>query len=89
MDHFFQPEERFAEDAGAVLVARGRLHAGAEHFDGTDDGGGGYAGDGAGEEGGVCVVYVGVYGTGWVRAEEVVAGEVDHVGGDGHDEGRA
>lgn len=71
------------------MVAGGGLHAGAEHFDGTDDGGCGYAGDGAGEEGSVGVAHVCVYGTGFVEAKSIVAGEVDDIGRNGHDEGRA
>ena len=63
------------------------MHAGAEHFDGRDAAGGCDAGDGAGEEGGVGVgnefVDVALVG----GAEGVVAGEVDDVRGDGHDEG--
>lgn len=65
------------------------LHACAEHFDGTDDGGGGYAGDGAGEKGGVGVADVCVYRTGFIEAQSIVSRKVDDIGGNGHDKGGA
>lgn len=65
------------------------MHARAEHFDRADGGGGGDAGHGAGEEGCVRVRDMRVYRARGRRPQEVVAGEVDYVGGDGHDEGGA
>ncbi len=84
--HFAQPLERGAKDARA-RAAGGRLQSCAEHFHGADDGCGGDAGDGAGDQGRVRVVQMGVYGASGAGSEPVVAGEVDYVGGDGHQEG--
>lgn len=64
------------------MCARG-LKTGAEELEGGDCGGGDGARGGAGEEG-----RPGCAEGGEVRgAEGVVAGEVDYVGGDGHEEG--
>mgnify|MGYP001581808469 CR=1 FL=1 len=64
------------------------LHARLEHLDGGDDEGCYDAGEGAGDEGGVGVMAEPVYGAGGGEAQPVVAGEVDYVRWDGHDEGR-
>ena len=63
------------------------MHACAEHFDWADHAGGCDTGNGAGGQGGVGVRYVVTDGAVWVEAEGVVAGEVDNVGRDGHDQG--
>ena len=85
MYHFLKTGQGLGEDACATRG--GGLHAGAEHFYGGDDTGSCDAGDGAGEEGGVGVGNEFVDGAVGGGAESVVAGEVDDVRGDGHDEG--
>ena len=85
MYHLLETSKGFGEDACAARG--GGLHAGAEHFNRRDDTGGCDAGDGAGEERGVGVGNEFIDGAVGGGAEGVVAGEVDDVRGDCHDEG--
>ena len=85
MDQFLEASQGFGEDARAARG--GGLHAGAEHFYGGNDTGGCDAGNGAGEEGGVGVRDEFVDGAAGGCTQGVVAGEVDDVGRDGHNEG--
>lgn len=63
------------------------LHARLEHLDRGDDEGCYDAGECARHERGVGVVKEPVYGAGGGEAQPVIAGEVDDICGDGHDEG--
>ena len=85
--HFTQALERFQENPGSAAGC-GCLHSRAKHFDGAHGDGGCDSGYGSREEWGVGVGNVVVDGAVGTGAEGVVAGEVDDVCGDGHDEGR-
>lgn len=71
----------------ACYSAMTGLHARLEHFNWGYDERSDDAGEGPGDEGGVGVVGELVYGAGGGEAQPVVAGEVDYVCRDCHDEG--
>ena len=84
MYHCPQPPKRFHEYA--CFSSCGCLHARSEHLDGRYNSRSGDTGYGASDQRSVVVSYVSVDGAAGVRAEVVVAGEINNVRRYRHDE---